>query len=272
MPGRLVFHANREGRHRLYTLDPDTGTVSRLTSGTEYNDEEAASSPDGTQVAFTTTRFDYRTWDIALMASTGGDVRRVTTHLAFDRHAAWSPDGRSLLFSSEREGTQAVFRVSLETGAITRLSPPPERALMPAVSPDARSIAYTMGTPGGFRLILQDLSTGDVRTLMHAGNAAGPRWSPDGAHLAYTRLSPSGSFIEILTLATGVVRPLIVEGLLAVREPSWSPDGEWIAAAGSAVSGEGEDWDLVVLRPEPLAAFRLTGGAGNDRAPSWIPR
>ena len=272
MPGRLVFHANREGRHRLYTLDLTTGVVGQLTSGVNYHDEDAVVSPDGTRVAFTTTRFDSRTWDIAVIDTKSGDVRRVTTHLAFDREAAWSPDGLSLLFSSDREGTQAVFRMSLDTAAIVRVSPPPERALMPAASPDGRSVAYTMGTPDGFRLVVQNLSTGVVRTLTNLGDAAEPQWSPDGSQLAYTRLSPSGSLIEIVTLATGAVWPLAVEGLLDAREPAWSPDGEWIAVAGSVVPADDEDWDLVALRIDPPAAFRLTGGAADDRAPSWIPR
>jgi hypothetical protein len=37
------------------------------------------------------------------------------THLATDRHAAWAPMAAALLFSSEQEGTQAVFRAWLET-------------------------------------------------------------------------------------------------------------------------------------------------------------
>jgi len=267
-----VFHANREGRHRLYTFDPATGTVDRLTSGTDYHDEDATVSPDGGHVAFTTTRFDARTWDIGVIDTTTRDVRRITTHMAFDREAAWSPDGRSLLFSSDREGTRAVFRVSLDTATVTRVSPPPERSLMPAVSPDGRRVAYTMGSPDGFRLVVQDLETGAVRTLASEGDAAEPHWSPDGSRIAYTRLLPEGSFIEIVTLTTGAVQPMVIEGLVDAREPAWSPDGDWIAAAGSSAPGDDEDWDLVAIRLDPPGAFRLTSGGADDRAPAWVPR
>lgn len=273
LQGTVVFHADREGRNRLFTIDLATAAVSRLTSGKDYHDEEAAWSADGAQVAFTTTRFDSRTWDIAVMDATGDGVRRVTTHLAIDRHAAWAPDGRSVLFSSEQEGTQAVFRAWLDTGQITRVSPPPDRALMPAVSPDGRRVAYTMGTADGLRLAVQDLESGEVRLVTPAGfNMAGARWSPDGTRLAYARLSPGGSAIEILTLATGTVQPISVEGLIELREPAWSPDGQWLAAAGSTASGDRANWDLVLLRTRPPAAFRLTAGAGSDRAPAWTPR
>jgi Tol biopolymer transport system component len=241
--------------------------------GEDYHDEDGVPSPDGTRVAFTTTRFDRRTWDIAVLDRAGGPARRVTTHPAFERHAAWTPDGRSLLFSSAQDGTQAVFRAWLDTGRIARVSPMPERALMPTVSPDGGRVAYTIGTPDGFRVVVQDLESGARSPLTPAGDSAvEPAWSPDGTRLAYTRLTEAGALIVVLTVATGAVVPLAVEGWAALREPAWSPDGTWIAAAGSRRTVTDEDWDLLLLRPEPPAAFRLTDGPANDRAPSWMGR
>jgi TolB protein len=269
-----VFHSDRAGRHSLFTIDIASGSVTRLTTGDDYHDEEPAWSPDGRLVAFTTTRFDASTWDIGVMAATGENFRRLTTHPAFDRHAAWMPDGRSVLFSSEQDGTQAVFRAWLDTNLVTRVSPPPERALMPSASPDGRRVAYTMGTPDGLRVVVQDLASGETQVVTRPGiDAAGARWSPDGTRLAYARSSPAGSSLEIVTLATGAVRPIVIEGLAVVRDPAWSPDGEWLAAAGSRTEGVREDWDLVLLATGPRpAAYLLTSGPANDRGPAWIPR
>ena len=271
---RLTFHSDRDGRHKLFTIDLATSVVTRLTEGRDHHDEDAAWSPDGTRIAFTTTRFDARTWHIAVASAAVEDVRQVTSHLAFNRHAAWMPDGRSLLFSSEQEGTQAVFRTWLDSGHTVRVSPPPQRALMPAPSPDGARAAYTMGTPEGFRLAVQDLATNELRMVTPPeANAVEARWSPDGKRLAYVRMLPTRSFIEILTLDTGSTVTLAVEGLDAVREPSWSHDGKWLVATGTPVTGKGEDWDLILLLPDPPgAAFRLTTGSSNDRAPEWMPR
>jgi len=145
---------------------------------------------------------------------------------------------------------------------------------MPAPSPDGARVAYTMGTPDGFRLAVQDLATNAVRMVTPPqANAIDARWSPDGKRLAYVRMLPTRSFIEILTLDTGTTATLAVEGLDAVREPSWSHDGKWLVATGTPVTGKGEDWDLILLLPDPPgAAFRLTTGSSNDRAPEWMPR
>jgi TolB protein len=272
--GRVVFHSDRDGRHKLFTIDLATTIVTRVTEGRDHHDEDAAWSPDGTRIAFTTTRFDARTWHIAVANAAVDDPGQVTSHVAFHRHAAWMPDGRSLLFSSEQEGTQAVFRTWLDSGHTARVSPAPQRALMPAPSPDGAHVAYTMGTPEGFRLAIQDLATNAVRMVTSPeANAVEPRWSPDGKRLVYVRMLPTRSFIEILTLDTGTTATLAIEGLDAAREPSWSQDGQWLVAAGAQGTGAGQDWDLILLRPDPPgAAFRLTAGGSNDRAPEWMPR
>jgi Tol biopolymer transport system component len=274
LSGHLTFHSDRDGRHKLFTVDLATSLVTQVTQGRDHHDEDATSSPDGTRIAFTTTRFDARTWDIAVASAAAVDVRQVTSHLAFDRHAAWMPDGQSLLFSSEQEGTQAVFRTWLDSGHTARVSPPPQRALMPAPSPDGARVAYVMGTADGFRLAVQDLATNAVRMVTPPEeNAVEPRWSPDGKRLAYVRMLPSRSFIAILVLDSGTMSTLAVEGLDALREPAWSRDGKWLVAAGSPGSGGGEDWDLILLQPDPPgAAFRVTAGRNNDRAPEWMPR
>lgn len=274
LAGVLMFHSDRNGRHKLFTLDLATSVVTQVTEGRDHHDEDAAWSPDGTRVAFTTTRFDARTWHLAVASAAVDEARQVTNHPAFSRHASWMPDGRSLLFSSEREGTQAVFRTWLDSGDTARVSPPPQRALMPVASPDGARIAYTMATADGFRLVVQDLATGAVQMVTPPGvNAVDGQWSPDGKRLAYTRLLPTRSFIEILMLDTGATAGLAVDGLAELREPSWSADGKWLAAAGRPSAGDGEDWDLILLPPDPPgAAFRLTTGGGNDRAPQWMPR
>jgi TolB protein len=272
LSGALAFHANREGRRRIFTLDLASGAVRSLTGAADYHSEYPLWSPDGARFAFTTTRFNSQSYDLAVAEAAGDGVRRVTTHPAFDLHPAWAADARSVLFTGEQDGRQAIFRTWLDTGRVERLSPPPNRALMPSASPDGRAIAYTMGTPGGLRVVVQELDTGEVRPVSPEGtDAAEPRWSPDGRRLAYTRFTPEGSCIEVLALDTGATSRLAVDGFRDLREAAWSPDGQWLAVAASPVSGPDADWDLVLLQPGTSHAFHLTRGPAGDRAPSWQP-
>jgi Tol biopolymer transport system component len=271
--GALLFHSDRGGRNHVYRLDLATGAIVAVTDGTSYHDEDPAPSPDGRRVAFSTTRFDQRTFDIAVMNHDGTAVQRVTSDLAFERHPVWAADSRHLFFTGEDEGTQTLYRLAIDGGALTRLSPPPDRALMPAPSPDGRRLAYVVGTVAGLRAVVQDLSTGARHEVTpEAQNVAEPAWSHDGARLAYARFEPGGSTIEAVTLATGAVTRWRVPGFSTLREPAWSSDGRWLAATGSAASGRDEDWDLVLLPSGGGAAYRVTSGVAHDRAPSWLGR
>lgn len=270
LTGVVVFHSDRENRSKLFTLDLATRAVTPLTAGADHHDVEPAWSPDGRRVVFATTRFDRRSFDLTVAEASGAGVRRLTSHLAFERNPTWSADGQSVLFSSEQDGTQAVFLVALDTGQIMRVSPPPERALMPAAARDGFRLAYVMGTDHGLQVMLHDLRTKAIRPLTHGPEgAASPAWSPDGSRLAYTRLQREGTGIEILDLSTNAVTSLAVDGLAELREPAWSPDGKFLVASGSSRSGPSADWDLVLLEPGAGLAVLLTSGPGNDGAPSW---
>ena len=274
LTGRVVFHSSREGRNKLYTLDVATGAVMRLTSGADHRDEDPSWSPDGGMVAFATNRFDHATFDIAVTDRRGASVSRVTSHAAFEQHPTWASDGRKVLFSSEQDGTQAVFEARLDGTAVTRLSEGVERRLMPAEAPGGRRLAFTKGTAEGLQVLLHDRESNTDRALTGGPiGAARPRWSPDGSRLAYYRLGNPGRYVEVLDVASAHAVPIRVEGLATLSDPDWSPDGRFLVAAGAPEAGDAADWDLVLLDVEtPGRAFRLTTGAGSDRAPSWTAR
>lgn len=274
LQGTIVFHSDREGRSKLLTLDLPSRTVRALTSGTEHHDVEPAWAPDGRSVAFSSTRFDGRTFDLAVIEAGSATARRLTTDLAFDRHPAWSRDGRSLWYASERDGTQAVFRVQLDSGAVSRQSPAPERALMPAPAPDGARLAFVMGGPDGLQVVVQDLVSGAVTRVTSGPDAAAwPAWSPDGGRLACIRLRAGGGRLELRDSATGAIDAIAIDGLPELREPAWSPDGRFLVVSASASAGPTADFDLVLVVPGPsAAAIRLTAGRGSDGAPSWTIR
>ena len=76
----------------------------------------SAISPDGSQIAFC-----YK-GDIYKVSSAGGKAVQLTTHPAYDTQPAWSPDGKTIAFSSNRKGSQDVYIMSAEGGEPTRLT------------------------------------------------------------------------------------------------------------------------------------------------------
>lgn len=78
-----------------------------------------AISPDASQIAFT-----YK-GDIYIVDAEGGRARQLTTNQAYDSNPMWTPDGKSIVFSSYRELGKDVYKVSAEGGVPRRLTSHP---------------------------------------------------------------------------------------------------------------------------------------------------
>ena len=133
---RIVF--TYEGD--LWLASSDGGDARRVTNdpGSEV---WAKFSPDGTQIAFT-AQYDGNL-DVYVMDARGGVPQRLTYHPAMDRVVAWWPDGKSVLFRSNRvwpSRGEEVYRLALDGGMPEKL--PVDRAGLTAVSPDGKMIAY----------------------------------------------------------------------------------------------------------------------------------
>lgn len=75
-----------------------------------------AISPDGSTVAFA-----YK-GDLYCVPANGGEARQLTTNAAYDSQPIWSPDGKKIAFTSNREGSLDVYVISTKGGAPTRLT------------------------------------------------------------------------------------------------------------------------------------------------------
>lgn len=190
-------------------------------------------SPDGTRVAFRALN--------ALWLLKIGDPTptRLVADGYFNSDPDFTPDGRSLVYASDRAGDADLWLRDLTTGAERRLSALPGAQLAPGVSPDGGRIAYT--DHDGVVWVL-DLSSGTARQVTPPLFMPGrPTWSPDGRTVALAAVKPySRRFREgtsqILTvnLTTGALtytEPM-PHASIATRGddgPVWSPDGRHLA-------------------------------------------
>jgi Tol biopolymer transport system component len=166
-----------------------------LTKDEPAGDSQPAFSPDGELIAFRSGRGG---GGLFVMTRTGESVRRLT-----DRgfHPAWTPDGRSVVFSTattlDPEGRTTVsegWKVDVATGQSTLITA--GDFIQPAVSPNGHRIAYwalpvTTSTPLQFSGNNRDLwtmrldGTDAVRVTDDAATDWSPVWSPDGRLLYF---------------------------------------------------------------------------------------
>jgi Tol biopolymer transport system component len=190
-------------------------------------------------------------WDIYLFASPGASPRRLTDSPGLDYDAAFSPDGRWVVFTSERRGNPDLYAVDLQQEGV-----PTPRLLIdsPAMEDQARfspagdTIAF-VGTHSGnadiYTIPFDPASTAGIdkatNITRHPAGDFRPSFSPDGDRIAFStdRDTPaSGHPIFIFTRQrVGEIYVMNRDGQNPHRlthspgwdgSPKWSPDGRTI--------------------------------------------
>ncbi|HUP62601.1 MAG TPA: protein kinase [Thermoanaerobaculia bacterium] len=153
--------------------------------------------------------------DVFVANADGTRVRQLTNDAARDRGVSWAPNGKTLYFYSNRDGSYAIWRINADGSGLTRVTEG-GNFYYPDVSPDGRTLAMA---PSGLahldRPLAKRVETIDVQL-------SGPKWSPDGKQLVGTVFGGSG--IVLYTIATRRVEKVSDIGFA----PHWLPDGKHI--------------------------------------------
>ena len=97
----IVYRVWAKEARSLQILNVDDGKSTQLTSG---NDNFPEWSPAGDRIAFTRETGGANSYDIFTVRPDGTDLQQLTHAPGNDAHCAWSPDGKSIVFSSARFG------------------------------------------------------------------------------------------------------------------------------------------------------------------------
>ncbi len=158
--GRTIVFARKMGdRSELFTttLDEDEGELRPLTtsrSGVEWSGPRW--SPGGDRIV--AARLLPGGWQnvVAVDPGTGG-VRTLTNDRAKDVEPTWTPDGKAVIFRSDRDGVSNLHALTPASGALLRLTNVLGGAFEPSVSPDGREIAFSDYSAEGFDIHVASL-------------------------------------------------------------------------------------------------------------------
>lgn len=146
----LVVVANAPGTNVLALHDLRAGTTRPITAPSlDVHWSLPRWSPDGTMIAV--GRWSRGgLYDVVILDTTGTVLREPTHDRAIDAAPAWSPDGRYLVFSSDRTGVSNLFAYDLADGALHQITNVLTGATYPDVSPDGKWIAFSMYGAEGY--------------------------------------------------------------------------------------------------------------------------
>jgi len=283
--GDVSLDVSPDGRTVLFTAGRDNldiwsvpfagGTASVFAASPGY-DDEAVWSPDGRQVAFTSSRRG-GTNDIWVVPADGGEPRQLTDWPSSELKPRWSPDGSTIAFVSNRDATvPEIWTIPAAGGEATRVTRNGAGALDVRWSPDGRTLFYVgLGTGGAAQVYRIPAGGGSPRVLTHAEGSAtvgpGLEISPDGAHVSYTLLNRGWGFVEVTPAEGGAPRRFTTDTAKVYQLwRAWSPDGSHLA--WSDWDFDTNAYDLMSASYPDGAVRRLTTGADAfDWAAHWTP-
>ncbi len=199
---RLVFahvkQSPNQGDVEVYTLDFASGKMTPLavTRGKLSHEEAPCWSPDGKQIAYTSTRDGNQ--ELYVVGIDGKNPKRLTSDPAIDAHPAWSPDGRRIAFATNRWGDYELAVIELKTSLVTRLTATRGLDDHPCWSPDGKRIAFTSNRDGNLEIYTINADGSDPRNLTrNPGIDRFPSWS---AKRGITFVSNRGGGFDIYSL------------------------------------------------------------------------
>jgi TolB protein len=203
--------------------------------------------------------------EIVMADYDGVGAAPVTRNGSINLSPVWSPDARSLAFTSFKQGYPDLYRAfPFERRPDQILAAFVGINSSPAFSPDGKSIAMTLSKDGNPEIYVLNLASGSMRRLTrHAGIDTEPTWSPNGRQIAWISDRGGAPHVYVMDDQGLNVRQITSGGFHT--QPRWSPRGDLIAYTQRA--GVHDIW---VVDADGSNPRRLTSGGDNQGA-AWSP-
>lgn len=180
---------------------------------------------------------------------------------------AWSPDGRSIAFTSFLEDQADIYILNLDSGISSPFWTAPGVDQAPAWSPDGQWIAFSSSVDGNAEIYVRRVDGSQMHRLTYSwAIETSPTWSPTGHEIAFTSDRLGRPQVFVMDADGANQRRLTQEGGYN-DSPAWSPRGDLIAYVRRDTLG----FQIYVTDPQGKNNVRLTDGPGSNMDPSWSP-
>lgn len=197
-----------------------------------------------------------------------GKPRQLPAATTFVAGMAWTPDGRSLVYSGgESPNEPFLFRIDVAGGGEPkRLEIASQRAYSPAVALKGNRLAFSRATYDTD--IWQVQARGKPQPLLVSTMPdTSAQFSPDGRRIAFISGRKGDGIAIWLANADGAGLVQLTRGPEDYHgSPRWSPDGRWIAFDAQ---GKDRRWNIKVVESSGGQSRQLTSGPFSSNIPTW---
>jgi len=273
----LVDHVGAQPSSSIFLIDVETLRAHVLTNpppGWE-GDLSPVFSPDGGKIAFLRAS---ESWvvDLYWISAHGGETHQVTHDGKTINGITWSSDNRSIVFSSNRAGQYALWKVALDGSAPVRMPVGTEDATQPAIPLNGNNLAFVENSAifGILHVLASKEASHDSQpsfnpSLIVSSTAqdSAPSASPDSSQFAFQSWRSGNQQIWVSSIDGQSLRQLTPSdtNLAVTGSPSWSPSGDRVLF-DSRVDGHAHIFVIPAAGGRPQ---QVTFGEVNDIVPRW---
>ena len=197
----------------------------------------------------------------------GANARRITINRALNVFPNWSPDGRSIVYTSYRTGVPDILISNIYAGTMETPTKGAGQNWLPVFSPDGTRLAFTSNRDGNPEIYVMNRDGSDLRRLTNNPEIdSTPTWSPAGTQIAFASGRSGTPQIYVVGVDGAGLRRISQESY--ADRPTWSP-APYNEIAFSARSGPG--FDIKILNIGTGETRQITFGEGTNESPAWSP-
>ncbi|HEX8219631.1 MAG TPA: DPP IV N-terminal domain-containing protein [Chloroflexia bacterium] len=266
--GRIAFTSRRTGNKDIWRINGD-GTAPINLTNNPADEDDAAYSPDGSKIAFSSTR-DAGDQEIYVMNNDGSNPVRLTNSPGQDFSPSWSPDGSRIVFVSRRNNlAEDLYVMNANGTGQINITQAPGKDLDPSWGANGRIVfssdrsgttqIYTINPDGTgiFGPLTTTTQDNDQPEWNRVANRIVFRSFRDGHGEIYTMRQGGEEQFRVTNTDAGVTN----------SDPTYAPDNSRIAFTSNRVAED--NYELYTMGITGQNQERITIQTGNDTHPSW---
>jgi Tol biopolymer transport system component len=212
--------------------------------------------------------------EIYSINANGSNQKQLTDNDAIDDMPAWSADGTTLVFTSNRRQIDhfEIFTMNSDGGGVKRLTNSQWDDNSPSFSPDGSKIVFASDRSGIFQVyVMNSDGSGQTPLTEDSYSSGSPEWSPDGTKIVYSS-NQDDAYLDIYVMdSDGSNKQRMTSAEGHDFSPAWSPDGKQIVFTSARDSTDFEVRRIYVMDMDNEGSEQKKLTTFYSDWPDWSP-